>query len=284
MGIVLAGFFAFGIALLTYIQGRSDASQAGLDGFIFGQAAAIVRQDVLLISGVGLIAFFVLGLFWKEFKLITFDPEFAHANGFPIRWLDIALSTLIVVAIVLGLQLAGVILMVGMLIAPAVAARQWTHDLGQMVLLSAIFGGVSGASGAIISGLEANLPTGPLMIVVAFGLVTISLLFAPERGIVWTWYQHQRDQERFISQQILGDIYRHALQHQDSFYPAPEGMLRTVRGNRVKSILAELKRAGLVQTANNHQWQLTEKGISHLKSPLIHQEGANHVYLGTAAD
>ncbi|MEZ4834477.1 MAG: iron chelate uptake ABC transporter family permease subunit [Caldilineaceae bacterium] len=139
MGIVLTAWFAAGIALLAYIQSRSDASQAGLDSFIFGQAAAIVQQDVILIASVGAVSLLVLALFWKEFKLITFDPEFAHANGFRTTILNMALSTLIVIAIVLGLQLAGVILMVGMLIAPGIAARQWTNKLDQMVILSAIF-------------------------------------------------------------------------------------------------------------------------------------------------
>lgn len=197
MGMALAAFFAFGIALLAYIQQRPDASQAGLDTFIFGQAAAIVQQDVILISIVSLVVFAILALFWKEFKLITFNAEFARANGFAVRGLDMLLSTLIVVAIVLGLQLAGVILMVGLLIAPAVAARQWTHHLGQMVALSAILGAFSGACGAVLSALDRGLPTGPLIIVVASVLVIVSLTLAPGRGLIWTLRRQHRDRQRF---------------------------------------------------------------------------------------
>ena len=186
MGIVLAAWFAAGIALLAYIQSRSDASQAGLDEFIFGQAASMVESDVRLISIVGAVAFVFLALFWKEFKLVTFDPEFAGANGFRVGLINGMLSTLIVVAIVLGLQLAGVILMVGMLIAPGIAARQWTHKLNQMVILSAVFGAFAGGTGAVLSAVDANIPTGPMIIVVAFVIVTVSIAFAPERGLVWT--------------------------------------------------------------------------------------------------
>lgn len=198
MGIVLAGWFAMGVMLLSYIQGRPDASQAGLDKFIFGQAAAIVQSDVRLVSGMGLVLGVVLVVFWKEFKLITFDIEFARANGYPVRLLDTLLSTLIVLAIVLGLQLAGVILMVGMLIAPAVAARQWTRDLGQMVALSALFGAFAGAAGAIISAVQVGLPTGPLIIVVASVVVLISLLAAPERGLVWTLRKRAQDRRSMV--------------------------------------------------------------------------------------
>lgn len=199
MGIVLASWFAFGIALLSYIQGRPDASQAGLDKFIFGQAAAISQGDIQLVALVGLVCLAVLVVFWKEFKLITFDLEFASANGYPVRFLDLMLSTMIVVAIVLGLQLAGVILMVGMLIAPGSAARQWTHKLGQMAALSAVFGAFAGGSGAIISAIEVNLPTGPLIIVMASLIVFISIGFAPERGLVWRWRKRREDRRRFAA-------------------------------------------------------------------------------------
>jgi manganese/zinc/iron transport system permease protein len=262
MGIALTAFFAFGITLLTYIQSRNDASQAGLDQFIFGQAAAIKRQDVLLISGVGLAAFLLVGLLWKEFKLITFDPGFARANGFPLRALDVLLSTLIVAAIVLGLQLAGVILMVGMLIAPAVAARQWTHHLGQMIVLSAVFGGFSGAAGAILSGIQQGLPTGPLIIVVAFVMVFLSIAFAPGRGLVWALWRRRQDRQRFAAQSVLRDIYRHARQHEDPVYPAPGGMLTALRGTSARLGLRQLMQTGLVRESGADGWALTEVGLA----------------------
>lgn len=199
MGIVLAAWFAFGLALLSYIQARPDASQAGLNKFIFGQAAAMTQSDVVLITGAGFIGFLIIAALWKELKLLTFDPEFAKANGFPTRILDILLSTLIVAGIVLGLQLAGVILMVGMLIAPAAAARQWTQRFGQMMILSAMFGAFAGGTGAIISAIDVNMPTGPLMIVVASALVFVSICAAPGRGIVWAALQHYRDKTRLTA-------------------------------------------------------------------------------------
>jgi ABC-type Mn2+/Zn2+ transport system permease subunit len=123
MAIVLSSFFAFGLALLAYIQGRGDASQAGLKSFVFGQAAAIVERDVWVLTLVASIVLVVMVVFWKEFKIITFDSEYAKTLGIRARMIDLLLSLLIVIAIVLGLQLAGVVLMVGMLIAPAVAAH-----------------------------------------------------------------------------------------------------------------------------------------------------------------
>ena len=260
MGIVLAAWFAAGIALLVYIQARPDASQAGLDTFIFGQAAAIVERDVRLIAIVGAISFVFLALFWKEFKLITFDAEFAGANGFRVNILSMALSTLIVVAIVLGLQLAGVILMVGMLIASGIAARQWTNQLGQMVILSAVFGAFSGSAGAIISAVDADIPTGPLIVVVAFLLVALSLGFAPGRGLVWTLLRRRADRSRFAAQTMLQDLYHYAIDHGAVDFEAPEPFLFGVRGATAKLGLQQLQTRGQAQRRNG-AWMLTPAGI-----------------------
>ncbi|MEQ8677268.1 MAG: metal ABC transporter permease [Aggregatilineales bacterium] len=265
MGIVLAGWFALGIALLAYIQGTPDASQAGLDKFIFGQAAAIVESDVRLIAIVGFGAFVVTGLFWKEFKLITFDPEFAGANGFRVNLLDTMLSTLIVVAIVLGLQLAGVILMVGMLIAPAVAARQWTHKLSQMIVLAAVFGSFAGGTGSIISAMDVNIPTGPMIIVMAFAVVFISIMFAPERGLIGTWIQARADRKRFAAQTVLRDVYRYATNHVANesdltTYPVPMRFLLGVRGAMAPIGLKQLTAQDAI-VRDGDAWRLTKTGV-----------------------
>ena len=292
MGIVLAAWFAAGIALLVYIQARPDASQAGLDTFIFGQAAAIVERDVRLIAVVGAASFVVLGLFWKEFKLITFDSEFAGANGFRVNILSMLLSTLIVVAIVLGLQLAGVVLMVGMLIASGIAARQWTNQLGQMVILSAVFGAFSGSAGAIVSAVDADIPTGPLIVVVAFLLVAISLSFAPGRGLVWALLRRGADRRRFAAQTIRQDLYHYAIDHGAKAFAtasaahlqepeskafvaasaahsqmpeltdieAPETFLFGVRGATAKLGLQQLQASGQAQRRDG-AWILTPAGI-----------------------
>lgn len=261
LGVVLAAWFAAGIALLAYIQARPDASQAGLDTFIFGQAAAIVESDVWLIGGVGFISFLILALFWKEFKLITFDPDFAGANGFRVSLLSTMLSTLIVVAIVLGLQLAGVILMVGMLIAPGIAARQWTNKLTQMLILAAIFGAFAGGTGAIISAVDTDVPTGPMIIVVAFALVVLSLAFAPGRGLVWRFLRQRRDRRRFAAQTVLDDLFHYAYDHGALDTAVPESFLQGVTGQEAQLGLQQLQAQGYIQRVGEDHWQLTAVGI-----------------------
>ena len=171
-----------------------------------------------------------------------------------------ALSTLIVGAIVLGLQLAGVILMVGMLIASGIAARQWTNQLGQMVILSAVFGAFAGGAGAIISAVDADIPTGPLIVVVAFLLVALSLGFAPGRGLVWTLLRRRADRSRFAAQTMLQDLYHYATDHGSVDLAAPESFLFGVRGATAKLGLQQLQARGHAQRSNG-AWMLTPAGI-----------------------
>lgn len=178
-------FFGVGILLQTYSQSIPDASQAGLDRFLFGQAATLLDRDVYLMLALGGLALTVMMLFWKEFKLLSFDPVFAASLGWPVRRLDILLTALLVLAIVIGLQSVGVVLMSAMVVAPGAAARQWTDRLGRMVPLAAFFGGVSGVAGTLLSDQLERVPTGPAIVLCATALVVISLLLAPRRGLIW---------------------------------------------------------------------------------------------------
>jgi manganese/zinc/iron transport system permease protein len=185
LGIVLSTFFAAGITLLTFLTKRGDAQGAGLDRFLFGQAAALIEEDVFVIAVLAAIATGATALFYKEFKLLTFDALFARSIGLPTQALSVLLTSLVVVAIVIGLQTVGVVLMAAMLIGPAVAARQWTDRLGVMVALAALFGAAAGLAGALISLSAENIPTGPVTILSLTLIVLFSLLLAPARGLVW---------------------------------------------------------------------------------------------------
>ncbi len=187
LGLALAVFFGLGLVLLTYVQKLPDAAQAGLDRYLFGQAATLLERDVVAMAALGMPALLLLALFWKELKLLTFDPGFATSLGVPVHLLDVLLTSLLVVAIVIGLQTVGVVLMSALIVAPAVAARQWTDRLGVMVLLSGAFGALAGVAGALISSTAARLPTGPIIVICISAIVIVSLLLAPRRGLVWGW-------------------------------------------------------------------------------------------------
>ena len=209
--------------------------------------------------------------FGKEFKLVAFDAEFAGANGFPIGFINALMSTLIVVTIVLGLQLAGVILMVGMLIAPAIAARQWTHSLEQMTVLAAVFGAFAGGVGAVGSALDSDIPTGPMIIVVAFVLVMASITLAPGRGLLWRRLRQRANRRRFAAINTLRDMHRYALAHGADDHPIPDDFIRAVRARSVEAGLRQLSGSNLVTKADGG-WRLTDSGIERARKDRRNQD------------
>ena len=161
------------------------SNKSGLNKFIFGQASTFIERDVNVIFITGIILLVIIVLFWKELKLVSFDSDFAKTLGFPSKKIEILISVLIVATVIIGIQAAGVILISAMLISPAVAARQWTDKLSVMVILSAIFGGISGFFGTLISISQENLPTGPIIVVIISLIVLFSILFSNKRGIIF---------------------------------------------------------------------------------------------------
>ncbi|WP_240414338.1 metal ABC transporter permease [Paenibacillus periandrae] len=184
LAIVLSVFFGFGIVLLTQIQHSGSGNQSGLDKFLFGQAASMVRSDVIIISIICLLLLGISTLLFKEFKLVSFDPGFARGMGYPVAFLEQLIMFLIVIAVVVGIQAVGVVLMAALLITPAVSARYWTDKLGVMIVISGLFGALSGFIGTLISASGNNLPTGPLTVLAATALFVLSLLAAPRRGVI----------------------------------------------------------------------------------------------------
>lgn len=267
MGLILSVFFGFGLMLLTYIQRIPDAGQAGLDRFLFGQAATLLQSDVTTMALIGGIVLFLMVLFWKEFKILSFDPDFGASLGFPIRWLDILLTTLIVIAIVIGLQSVGVVLMSSMVVAPAAAARQWTNRMHVMVLLSAIFGAIAGIIGTVISSLGRNISTGPTIVLSISFIVLISMLFAPKRGLVWRWIQSLHNQRKMELETILLDLFTLASKHGERSYGHSKNVLRTMHAgdSGVMKSLKELKSRGLVRQNEKDSWALTDAGWEQAK-------------------
>jgi manganese/zinc/iron transport system permease protein len=284
LGLVLSTFFGVGVMLLTFTQRLPDARQAGLDQYLFGQAAALLERDVIAMAVLGGLALLLMALFWKELKLLSFDRDFGSSLGFPMVALDILLTTLLVISIVIGLQAVGVVLMSAMVVAPAAAARQWTNRLGVMVLLAAIFGAIAGVSGAVISGTAQGLSTGPVIVLVASLIVILSLLFAPGRGLIANIIRDVRNRRTVQQETILLDLYRLASQHHEPTHPHSAEVLYRSGLSRVgvQHTLQKLAEKGWVEQRGETEWALTRPGVTQAarltgadgwQAPILKQEG-----------
>lgn len=191
LAIVLSSFFGLGMVLLTFAQKLPNAAQAGLRNFIFGQAAAVLTEDAIFILFLAFAVIIIITIFWKEIKVYVFDPVFAKTQGVNPTFMQLLISTLMIVVVITQIQTIGVVLTSAMLIAPGVAALQWSRTFHKTVILASLFGAVSAIIGTIISTLVSNMPTGPIIVVCVSLIAVLSVCFAP-KGVLMQKVRHNR--------------------------------------------------------------------------------------------
>ena len=208
MASVLSVFFGIGILLLTYIQKLPLASQSGLETFLFGQAAALLKADVIAMGIAFIVIVLMLVVFWKELKLFVFDGEFARVLGFKSGILEFIFMTIFVAAILMSLQAVGVVLTAALFITPAAAALLWSQRLVWVVVLSAVFGMLAGGFGAMFSAGFAKVPTGPMIVLFSTAIFLVSFFFAPEKGVFHQWLLFKRRGAKVRRENFLAALYR----------------------------------------------------------------------------
>lgn len=203
IGSVLSVFFGFGIVLLTVIQTMSAGQQAGLEGFLLGSTAGMLRSDAMVIAVSAALTLALVLLMRRPLTLASFDPEYAVSIGQNVRRTDLAMMGLVLAVTVVGLKIVGLILIVALLIIPPVTARFWTERTDHVVMISGAVGGLSAYVGAALSAAIPAVPTGPIIVLVGFVLFALSLLVAPGRGVVSALARHRRHQRRVHLRQGL---------------------------------------------------------------------------------
>lgn len=183
IGVVLSVAFSIGIVLLTLIARRPDADQAGLEHYLFGQAASLLADDVRVILAMLVVVMVAMVALRHAITAVMFDRGFAASSGLRATVVDVVMTALLVIAAVTGLQVVGAILMVALLVAPAVSARQLTRSLRSMVPLAGALGAFVGGAGALVAARTAS-PTGPVIVVIASIVAASSLMLAPRRGVL----------------------------------------------------------------------------------------------------
>lgn len=191
IAIVLGVFFGIGTVLLSFVQNSPAGARAGLDHFIFGKTALMLREDAILTGIIAVLVTLVCTLFFKELRLLAFDESFARGIGRRTKLLDALLLGLVAAVVVIGLQSVGLVLIVAMLVIPPAAARFWTRRLLPMACLSAFLGAASAcigvfasASNVAIASTPIKLPSGPTIVLTATILFLIGVVFGTEQGLV----------------------------------------------------------------------------------------------------
>jgi manganese/zinc/iron transport system permease protein len=280
IGAVLSVFFGFGIVLLTVVQGLGSGGQAGLDGFLLGSTAGMLRSDVLTIAIGGVLVLLATFALRRPLLMTAFDEGYAEVRGINTARLDMALMALVLGVTVVGLKIVGLILIVALLIIPPVAARFWSENASHVALLSGAIGGVSGYLGAALSATASDLPTGPIIVLTAFALFALSLLFAPARGVLAQALRHRRLQHRVHLRQGLL-----AMAHGQPVYEAlTRRMLRRSGLMQADGVATEAGRAQAAQALRDEtRWQALRRS-GPLSELAVHDDGLTAIDRVLTAD
>ena len=292
LGVVLSVFFGAGTSILVVTQQLPKGSAAGLDRFIFGRAASMIRSDAILITvAAALIAVAALLLF-KEFTILCFDSDFAASEGWPVGLLDTLLMGLAVMVTVIGLQSVGMILVIALLIIPPAAARFWTHRLKPMVWISGITGALSAFVGAFISGIQPDLPTGALIVLTATAFFVFSLIVGTDRGVARRVIDHWQLTRKVARQNLLRALYESREHGPD---PTPDDPLgigvavadlerrRSWTPAQLSRQLQAAGRDGLIRRGTDSLWYFTQSGLVEARR-IVRNHRLWEIFLITHAD
>ena len=180
IGVIFAGMFALGIALISTMRSYS----VDLAHFLFGNVLAVAPSDLILTAAFGGLVLLLILAFYKEFLVVSFDPVLAATLRIPAKFFHYLLLVMLAVTIVISLQTVGVGLMVAMLVTPAATSFLLTHRLPAMMAVSTAIGGFSAVAGLYLS-YYANIASGAAIVLVCTGLFILAFVFAPNKGALW---------------------------------------------------------------------------------------------------
>lgn len=296
LALTLSVFFGIGIVLLTKIQHSGNASQSGLDSFLFGKAASMTLQDVIIFSVIALINTICIGIFLRSFSLISFDEEFAKSIGFNIKFIKALLALLTVVTVAIGIQSVGVVLMAALLITPASGARFLTNSIKTMLIYAGIFALLSGFIGVIISSSGTAMPTGPWIVVVLSSFTLLAIFFGKEKGVIARMKVRKSNNIKINNENTLKTIYKLSDNGNESIpikhlsgNPSIQRLRNTLRRLEKKQILSRVKESIVLsekgkiaarEVIRKHRlWEIFLSKYFQLEADHLHDdaEGIEHI-------
>ena len=275
---VLGVFFGFGAVLFKTVQELPTGNQAGLQQFILGSASTMIASDVAIIAKATVVVLVLSLLLFKELAILSFDEDFAAAQGWPVGLLDLGLTGLVVGITVIGLESVG-ILMVALLITPPTAARFWTDNFARMTFVAAAIGGASATVGSLLSAMIPKLAGGPTIVLSGTAFFILSMLFGTRRGIVHRWIRQTQNRRRIGRDDLLRAMYeinearllvREGVADEDgsNMFARQAVQLaellkhRSWLARRVRQVIAAAEREGTIRIDSETGWRLTESGAT----------------------
>ena len=181
IGILWAAGMALGVLFIHFSPGYAP----DLFSYLFGNILTVPSADLAVMGILDAVIIATSIAFYKEFKALSFDEEYAEVSGVPVKKLYLLLLCMIALSVVVLIRVVGVILVIALLTIPAAISRQFTYNMKNIMLLSILLGATLTTGGLWLS-YEANLPSGATIVLLlgtAFFLVSASQKIFQEK----TW-------------------------------------------------------------------------------------------------
>ncbi|MGB0884136.1 MAG: iron chelate uptake ABC transporter family permease subunit [Flavobacteriales bacterium] len=266
IALVLSVFFGFGVLLFTHIQHEYQSAQTGLDKFLFGKAAAMLKADLYWLASISGLIILAIVAFFRNFLLLSFDRAYAKTIGMNIKLSEWLLSVLTILVIVVGIQVVGIVLMAALLVTPASSARFWTNNLKSMLILSALFAMCSGLLGVLVSMSAVKMPTGPWIVIFLSFFAIFSILFSPKKGLFSRLQKRKNIRNKMLEDNILKTIYHLGEAQSDFLELRQESAVLERRYFDIALLrkgIKTLKQQGFL--SKNSGIRLTDKGLTRAK-------------------
>ncbi len=170
IGILFSGTFAFGILLISGVEGYT----IDLFGYLFGDVLSISGTDLWTIAGLGSLVLALVIAFYRQLLFVAFDPTVAEASGIPAGALNYLLLGLLGATIVISIQAVGIVLVISLLVTPAATAYLLTKRFHHMILAGMGFGSISALLGIYLS-YYLDVASGAAIILVATAIFFVTL-------------------------------------------------------------------------------------------------------------
>lgn len=264
LGIVLASSFGIGTVFLSKIQTIPNSHQAGIHKYLLGNASTMLHQDLYMIMLTTLLSSLCIVLTYQSYKTILFDHNYAATRNIPTKYIRLIMLLITTITIVIGLQTVGVILMSALLIAPACAARQWTHHYGMMLTFSAFFGILATTAGTIISSSIAHMPTGPTIVLVASCITLISILIAPY-GVLFEHWRKYQQMKHMNAMTMLSNFLLFNEGMKNPYHAHDLTALKVLGKQGNNKVMHYLEKQGFIESPQHNFWRLTPQGLAWLQ-------------------
>lgn len=210
----LSIFFGLGILFASYLQQTHSILYRSIQNYLYGQTATLSDFHVYLYMSLSLVFITFLIIFYRPIHAFLFHREYAKTLNLPVKFLESILTFWLALTIVCGIRSVGVVLISGLLIAPAVIAKQLSKSLKNMFLFAGIFGCLSACIGNMIS-LQCSItfyplsvPTGPSIVFVATFFALFALLFAPKKGVVFRYIRVYQFKKKCFLENLLKSLWK----------------------------------------------------------------------------